>query len=62
MSGIANFFVDNMNTITIFSILIICSLSLFEAISGTVRAYRLHKENKRLREELKKIRLERREE
>ena len=54
MSGIANFFVDNMNTITMVSILVICSLSLFEAISETVTAYRLHKENKRLREELKK--------
>ena len=55
MSGIANFFVDNMNTITMVSILVICSLSLFEAISETVTAYRLHKENKRLREELKKL-------
>lgn len=54
MSGIANFFVDNMNTIAMVSMLIICSLSLFEAISETVKAYRLHKENKRLREELKK--------
>lgn len=53
MSILFKFFVDNMHTIAMVSMLIVCSLSLLVAIGEAVDVHRLHKENERLKKELK---------